>query len=420
MTTPTTTPDEACSVDGNAESEDLSTFSSAMFALFFGAAGQIRRIRAGTPVSSGKSRASTKNRQQMATQYVFRAVPDDVFEQILALHTQDGKETTAAAVYDFCVRYLVRVLLETQNFEDLATLLQQICAPHFTQATLFNAATIALLAYQEQPITLRGLFYRAVSAGIYSDTADQHYRQCGRLLVELRRKGIVDYRCIVDSTRRRLKSSSWSGLADFADTVADAYRKDLWAQQPHYIEIFVEKDGMAAVLQPVTEEFDIHLNIIRGGCSETFAWTIAQEWNAIGKRGKPIYAYYLGDHDPSGLTIENDLKKRLAEMTDTTFQWKRLAIDRIDFGRQDLLGFPIKGDRNKKAWQTKHAEYLRHHSDRCVEVDAIPAKEIRERLRAVILSHIDAQQWEALQATERVERETVKRFALAQKELQAS
>src|SRR5262245_46466976 len=160
----------------------------------------------------------------------------------------------------------------------------------------------------EQPITLRGLFYRAVSAGVYPDTSQKHYEQCGRIVLKLRRKYVIPYEWIVDSTRRRLKPSSWSGLEDYAETVSAAYRRDLWARQDDYLEFFVEKDAMAGVIQPVTAEYDVHLNVIRGSVSETFAWNIANEWTEI---DKPISAYYLGDHDPAGLAIEKNLRDKL-------------------------------------------------------------------------------------------------------------
>jgi hypothetical protein len=50
----------------------------------------------------------------------------------------------------------------------------------------------------------------------------------------------------VDGTRTRTKPSSWSGLEDYADSVAHCYRKNLWSQQEEYIEIFCEKDAMWA------------------------------------------------------------------------------------------------------------------------------------------------------------------------------
>jgi hypothetical protein len=292
-----------------------------------------------------------------------------------------------------------------------ADTLRGISEAGFHRATLKPILVLAQIVEQTAPITVRGAFYRAVSAGVYPDTADAHYRQCGRLLLLLRRKGILAYGGIVDSTRRRLKPSSWSGLADFGDSVAHAYRLDLWQRQRDYIEFFVEKDAMAAVIEPATANYDVHLNVIRGCVSETFVWNVAEEWRQI---KKPIFAYYLGDHDPSGLMIEADLQSRLREFApEAQLCWQRIAIDPEDFADLSNLGFAIKGNRASRVWQTKHREYLTRFGDRCVEVDALDPHVIRGRVMTTIEGHIDQGEWTRLKEIEGHERETVK-MVLAQ------
>lgn len=284
----------------------------------------------------------------------------------------------------------------------------------FNAATIQQAFGLAQIVEDVGPITLRGAFYRAVSSGLFPDTDDKHYRAAGNIVLKLRRTGCVRFTKIVDSTRRRLKPSSWSGLTDFLDTVQGTYRKDLWSRQDSYIEVFVEKDAMAGVLEPVTSEFDVPLNVIRGDISETFVWNIAEIWKQI---PKIIYCYYLGDHDPSGLRLEQTLKEKLFHYTPHSSRiiWRRLAIDPADFQNENIIGFPIKGNRNDKAWQTKHRDYLEQHGDRCVEIDALAPDDIRKRLADAITHHIDPQEWVKLQEIEAAERDTISQFVLAQK-----
>jgi hypothetical protein len=266
----------------------------------------------------------------------------------------------------------------------------------FKKTTLIEAFALAQLACEYQPITVRGLMYRAQAAGLFLSTGVRHYRQTARIVLKLRRAGLLPYTWIVDSTRRRIKPSSWSGLRDFAEDAAFSYRKNLWSRQTNYIEFFCEKDAMAGIIEPVTGEFDVHLNVIRGHVSETFVWNIAEEWKKI---EKPILVYYLGDHDPAGLEIEASLRSKLASFTQKQFAWERLAITVVDFADESLLGFPVK---KSGSWR----EYLTQHGDRCVEVDALPPSDIRERIKRAVVSHIDTVEWEALQQTEKLERET--------------
>jgi hypothetical protein len=269
----------------------------------------------------------------------------------------------------------------------------------FNRATLAVAFALAQLAVQYHPITVRGLMYRAQAVGLFPDTSHPYYQQTARVILKLRRAGLLRYDWIVDSTRRRLKPSSWSGLADFAETAMRAYRKDFWSRQADYIEVFVEKDAMAGVIEPVTAEFDVHLNVIRGQVSETFVWTIAEEWTNI---EKPIFAYYLGDHDPAGLKIESSLKTRLATFCTKGFQWRRLAITSPDFRSQRLQGFPVK--RSTPGWR----DYIRAHGDRCVELDALDPEVVRSRIRKTIEQHLNQNEWARLQEIEIIERQTLK------------
>jgi hypothetical protein len=287
---------------------------------------------------------------------------------------------------------------------------------HGDRRTRLQEIALVFICAEEEPLSLRRSFYRAVSAGLYPDTSDPFYDTCGERILKLRRLGILPYRWITDSTRRRLKPSSWSGLEDFAETVAHAYRKDLWQRQPDYVEIFVEKDALAGVVEPITEKYDVCLTTLRGNCSETMIYRIAEIFREI---KKPIYCYYLGDHDVNGLSIDKDFLRRLTgflgEEHPPRLHWQRLAVTGADFRQEsspgvfEYLGFKVKRKGKPGVWQP----YLDQYGDRCVEVDAIPSGEIRDRVEKAILNHVDAGQWQFLQEQEAREREMMRtRFGL--------
>ena len=160
-------------------------------------------------------------------------------------------------------------------------------------------------------------------------------------MTKLRNSGCLPFRWIVDNLRNTMKPSSWSGLDDFLQTVRSAYRKDFWARLPEYVHIFCEKDAIAGVLSPVTQEFDVALSPIRGYASISYAHEIADEWNAI---HKPIHAYYLGDFDPSGFDLERDLREKLNRYYGREFSWTRLGVNESDFEAFDLI--PLKAKSN--------------------------------------------------------------------------
>ena len=287
----------------------------------------------------------------------------------------------------------------------------------FNRATIKAAFVLATIIQRHGPISVRSAFYRAVSAKLFPGTHDCHYATAGRIVLKLRRSGCLSYSSIVDSTRRTLKASSWSGLEDFADTVAAAYRRDLWARQKDYLDFFVEKDAMAGILEPIVMQYDVPLRIIRGDISETFCFNIAEEWNRI---KKPICVYYLGDHDPSGLRIEQTLRKKMEGFCRHPFSWKRIGIVDTDFNNPEILGFSIKGDHNSPAWKTRNGAYLEKYGDRCVEIDALEPDVIRQRMRAVIESHIDQAEWRRLQLNETLEKESLRTIVASLKSLEVA
>jgi hypothetical protein len=292
---------------------------------------------------------------------------------------------------------------------------------------------------RERPMTLRQLYYRLISAGVLRND-QKEYKRLGNVMTRLREDGRVPRTWIVDHVRSTLKPSSWTGLADFADTVRDAYRKDFWASLPHHVEVFVEKDAVAGTIQPVTAEYDIALRVCRGYSSVSFAGEIANLWTEV---RKPIFAYYVGDFDPSGFDLERDLREKLERYTkgrDTRGRlmdhvgktishsgkagwewldgdfgalsphwnilkgwifWSRLAVRETDFEEHGIIALPVKHTDNRAK------AFIERHGHRCAEVDALPPSELRERVEQAILSHIDQARWKRLKKVEKAEQETL-------------
>src|SRR5262249_7758097 len=146
-----------------------------------------------------------------------------------------------------------------------------------------------------------------ISAG-HLKNQQKEYKRLGHLLTRARETKEVPRSWLVDHVRTTLKPSSWTGLGDFGETVRDCYRRDFWADMPDCVAVFVEKDAIAGTVQPITAKYDVALHVTRGYASVSFAGEIADQWREV---HKPIYAYYLGDFDPSGFDLERDLIEKL-------------------------------------------------------------------------------------------------------------
>jgi len=273
---------------------------------------------------------------------------------------------------------------------------RRIAAVGLIARTLPLAFVACDIVEREQPLTLRGLFYLIVSEGWLPSTDKQHYTRLRKLTVKLREKGVVPFEWFVDHVRATLKLSSWSGLADYVDTVKDAYRKNFWASLSDYVHVFVEKDAMAGVLEPVTRDYDVPLSVIRGNISLSFAYEIAQLWKRF---EKPVFAYYSADHDPSGLDLERDLQAKLRRYGAPDFTWERLGVCPTDFETFNL--FPLE----PKKTDSRMKRFLAQGYTKCAELDAIPATALRARLERAINEHIPAEEWERLRRIEELERQ---------------
>jgi len=166
----------------------------------------------------------------------------------------------------------------------------------------------------------------------------------------------------------------------------------------------VEKDAIIGSIQSVTDELGVTVRVGRGFLSTTKAHEIAEGFKRI---SKPIMIFYLGDHDPSGRTIEADLVARVG-MYGSHFALKRLAIFARDIRKFDLPPLRVKmSDPRTKG-------FLSQFSDACVELDALPPIELRNRIREAVEELLDRNLWNRAIEVERVElasiRDTVARW----------
>ena len=76
----------------------------------------------------------------------------------------------------------------------------------------------------EHPVSLRGVFYRVVSAGAIEKT-EAGYNVVGRQLIKLRTSGRVPYSYITDGTRIMRKPATWSHLDEMLEDAAASYRR---------------------------------------------------------------------------------------------------------------------------------------------------------------------------------------------------
>lgn len=248
---------------------------------------------------------------------------------------------------------------------------------------------------EQHPATVRGTFYQAVSRGLVRKTETEYKATVVRLLGEMRRDGELPYGWLADSTRWQRKPQTHTGLERMLRQTAQLYRRDLWEDQDIYVEVWLEKDALASVIYDVTSEYVVPLMVTRGYPSLSFVHEAAE---AMDWQDKPIFIYYLGDLDPSGVDIPRWVEEQLHEMApDADITFERLAVLPEQVEELNLPTRPTKtSDSRAKTF-----------SGESVEVDAIGAPILRRMVEDALVDHIDTEAWARLLDVEAAERETL-------------
>lgn len=256
---------------------------------------------------------------------------------------------------------------------------------------LIDAAARILKA--ENPMTVRQLFYRLVSVELVPNSRAAYQRVSG-VMTKARNDGRVDFDWIADRSRPEYAVNAFADPAEYGEAVKRSYRKDYWATQPGYCEIWCEKDAIIGSIQATASDLGVTVRVGRGFLSTTKAHEIASHFARI---TKPITAFYLGDHDPSGRNIETDFKTRISGYGSGPFTLKRLAIHAADIAKFHLPPLRVKLS------DSRAGEFLSRYSDRCVELDALPPNELRRRIREAVEALLDRNLWDRAIAVEKVE-----------------
>ncbi|WGY04320.1 hypothetical protein QI633_11240 [Nocardioides sp. QY071] len=244
----------------------------------------------------------------------------------------------------------------------------------------------------DNPLSVRGVFYRVMSAGVVAKT-EKEYGVVQRRVLKLRRDGALPYEWIADGTRWHVKSRSWDSVEQALHDTAISYRRALWANQDTYVEVWSEKEAISSIVSPVTDSYDVPLMIARGFASETFLYSTASTIRAV---GKPTVVYQLGDHDPSGVAAWKHVQVKLREFApDVKISFERIAVTEEQISSMGLPTRPTKATDSR----------AKTFSGESVEVDAIPTRILRDLVDEAITRHIDPVALEATRVFEREERQ---------------
>jgi hypothetical protein len=274
----------------------------------------------------------------------------------------------------------------------------------------------------------------------------------GPLLPDARYAGLIDWSIIEDRGREPYTPSEWDTIGELVESALRAYRLPRWAGQKYYAELWVEKQALAGVLQPLASKYHVTLMVNKGYSSasamkesadrmqEACGYTsdVFTEWHENAKEQfamageeeadekaitdevresfvalaeehpdiirEPVIGY-LGDHDPSGEDMVRDIRDRLREFGVLRLQVQKLALNMDQIKKWNPPPNPAKlTDSRAKAYIEKFGE----HS---WELDALPPRELTRIVEKFFTGVIDIEKMHAIMAQEELDKAELRKAA---------
>lgn len=254
---------------------------------------------------------------------------------------------------------------------------------NFRGATLsiIEDANVIIADYQAQgfDLTLRQLYYQYISRDLFPDSwidpktgsknSEKSYDKLGGIINDARLAGLIDWSAISDRTRHLRELSHWTTPSSIIRSAASSYRLDKWEGQPYRPEVHIEKDALIGVITGICQELDVPYFSCRGYVSQSEMWATGQRLLRYIENDQKPYIIHLGDHDPSGKDMTNDIVKRLEMFTDGTegyeFELKRIALNHSQVLQYDPPPNPTK------LTDSRANSYIAEFGMECWELDAL-------------------------------------------------
>lgn len=269
---------------------------------------------------------------------------------------------------------------------------------------MIERANDIIAEYAEQGfiLTLRQLYYQFVSRDLLANK-QQEYKRLGSIVNDARMAGFLDWLAIEDRTRNVHKQPGWDSPAEILAAVADQYKKRKTKDQPYHIEVWIEKDALTGVIEPICDELEVDYFACRGYSSQSEQWRAGQRFAlAYRNRRQKTVVLHLGDHDPSGIDMTRDNLDRLnlfvAKHVHSDVIVERLALNMAQVEQYDPPPNPAK------LTDSRSTDYIDRFGESSWELDALDPPVIAQLIRDAVGRYRDQKKWDKHAQKEIVQR----------------
>jgi hypothetical protein len=176
-------------------------------------------------------------------------------------------------------------------------------------------------------LTLRQLYYQLVARDIIENKQTE-YKRIGNIVDIGRKGGLIDWDAIEDRTRNIRRINTWDEPEDAVQALAKQFKRDPWEEQTQKrrIEVWIEKDALVGVIEPVCNRFRIPYFSCRGYGSSSELYDAGKRLASYQNEGYECLVLHLGDHDPSGVQMTEDNERRINLYGRSEIEFRRIAL----------------------------------------------------------------------------------------------
>ena len=257
---------------------------------------------------------------------------------------------------------------------------------------------IAEMEAEGYSLTLRQLYYQFVTKNWLKNTF-QNYKRLGSIINDARLAGLIDWDSITDITRYLRRIPDWSSPRDFINKQGQQYAEDLWRDQEHYVEVWIEKDALIGVIQRPCDKWRVPCLSCRGYVSQSELYEASKRLKFESEQReddhRPVTIIHLSDHDPSGLDMTEDLTKRLDMFCgEGVVNVERIALTYEQITQYNPPPNPVKET------DSRHIGYAERFGSESWELDSLRPSVIAGLVEDAIRQRLDEDLFETQLAAE--------------------
>ncbi len=236
-------------------------------------------------------------------------------------------------------------------------------------------------------LTLRQLYYQFVARALLPNS-QKSYNRLGSIINDARLAGYIDWDAIEDRTRSLRALSHWETPEEIILSAATSFHTDLWADQPVRVEVWIEKDALAGVIEGVCTRLDVPYFSCRGYTSQSEMHSAAMRLQSYQDEEQDTIILHFGDHDPSGIDMTRDIKDRM-DLFIGGVEVRRLALNMAQVLQYNPPPNPTK------ITDSRANGYIAQFGYQSWELDALDPRALAVLIEDEIVALRDSGLWDA-------------------------